>query len=140
MFSRNIGRCCFFLYLLLTFLLPTQYKFMGFNLILAFIPYEISYLLKLFKPQSKREWPLFIVILTIFLLFLPNVFYVVTDLIHLNMYVFDFMNGLNLFEWIEFAYIVSGVLLALYFYSQVMLTAERLLADKRSSAKLFMIF
>ena len=35
-----------------------------------------------------------------FILLVPNTFYMVTDLIHLNQFTFDFYVQLNLTEWI----------------------------------------
>ena len=46
--------------------------------------------------------------------FLPNTFYMVTDLIHLNQFQFNFYAGLNLGEWKYFTYLLLGVFLAVY--------------------------
>ncbi|TDL98417.1 DUF1361 domain-containing protein [Macrococcus brunensis] len=140
MYSRNIGRLCFVLYLLISFLIPTQYLFMVQNLILAFIPYEISQLLPLFKPKSRREWPLFLVVSLVFVLMSPNIFYVVTDLIHLNLYSFDFLKTLNLSEWIDFTYLSAGVMLALYYYVQVILTLYHLVSDRLLQRVVILMF
>ena len=48
------------------------------------------FLLDLFKPRKKFEWPIFIIFALIFILLVPNTFYMVTDLIHLNQFTFDF--------------------------------------------------
>lgn len=85
---------------------------MTLNLFLAYIPFELSLLLRLFKPNKKYEWPLFVIYSFIFVLLLPNTFYMVTDLIHLNQ--FNFYAGLNLFEWKYFTYLLLGVFLAIY--------------------------
>ncbi len=130
MYSRNIGRLCFVLYLMVSFIIPTHYLFMVQNLILAFIPYEISQLLPLFKPHSRREWPLFLMVSLVFILLAPNIFYVVTDLIHFNLYPFDFLKKLILTEWIDFTYLLAGVMLSLYFYIQVIFTLYRLVSDR----------
>ena len=50
----------------------------------------------------------------IFLLLVPNTFYMITDLIHLNQFQFNFLAGLNITEWIYFTYLILGVLLAIY--------------------------
>lgn len=81
---------------------------------LAYIPFELSLLLRLFKPNKKYEWPLFIIYSFIFVLLLPNTFYMVTDLIHLNQFQFNFYAGLNLGEWKYFTYLLLGVFLAVY--------------------------
>ena len=53
-------------------------------------------------------------IVFIFVLLLPNTFYMVTDLIHLNQFQFNFYAGLNLSEWKYFTYLLLGVFLAVY--------------------------
>ena len=87
---------------------------MTLNLFLAYIPFELSLLLRLFKPNKKYERPLFIIYSFIFVLLLPNTFYMVTDLIHLNQFQFNFYAGLNLGEWKYFTYLLLGVFLAVY--------------------------
>lgn len=82
---------------------------MTLNLFLAYIPLELCLLLKLFKPKETKEWPLFIIFALIFILLVPNTFYMVTDLIHLNNFKFNFLVSLNLIEWFAFAYLLAGV-------------------------------
>lgn len=62
------------------------YSFMILNMFLAFAALELSFLLPLFKAKSKRELPVSIAFYIVFVLLSPNVFYVITDLIHLNMF------------------------------------------------------
>ncbi|MDQ7109780.1 DUF1361 domain-containing protein [Staphylococcus cohnii] len=90
------------------------YQFMTLNLFLAYIPFELCLLLNLFKPKYKYEWPLFIVFVLIFLCMVPNTLYMITDLIHLNQFTFNFYQGLIIVEWMYFTFLVAGVLLALY--------------------------
>ncbi|MFW0760504.1 DUF1361 domain-containing protein [Staphylococcus cohnii] len=90
------------------------YQFMTLNLFLAYVPFELCLLLNLFKPKYKYEWPLFIVFVLIFLCMVPNTLYMVTDLIHLNQFTFNFYQGLIIIEWVYFTFLVAGVLLALY--------------------------
>ncbi|MCE5098370.1 DUF1361 domain-containing protein [Staphylococcus cohnii] len=90
------------------------YQFMTLNLFLAYVPFELCLLLNLFKPKYKYEWPLFIVFVLIFLCMVPNTLYMVTDLIHLNQFTFNFYQGLIIVEWVYFTFLVAGVLLALY--------------------------
>ena len=87
---------------------------MALNIFLAYIPLELCLLLKLFKPRETKEWPLFIIFTLIFILLVPNTFYMVTDLIHLNNFKFDFLVSLNLIEWFAFAYLLAGVFFAIY--------------------------
>ena len=50
----------------------------------------------------------------IFVLLVPNTFYMLTDLIHLNQFTFDFYVQLNIMEWLYFTYLLLGVFLAMY--------------------------
>ncbi|EOA9883847.1 DUF1361 domain-containing protein [Staphylococcus aureus] len=112
--SRYIARI-YFLILFIVSLFETKiFQFMTLNLFLAYIPFELSLLLRLFKPNKKYEWPLFIIYSFISVLLLPNTFYMVTDLIHLNQFQFNFYAGLNLSEWKYFTYLLLGVFLAVY--------------------------
>ena len=45
---------------------------------------------------------------------MPNTFYMLTDLIHLNQFTFDFYVQLNIMEWLYFTYLLLGVFLAMY--------------------------
>ncbi|ANZ34027.1 DUF1361 domain-containing protein [Staphylococcus carnosus] len=117
--SRYIARILFVLLLLLTLPLNHFYNFMALNLFLAYIPFELVLLLPLFVPKRKFEWPLFIVFAVIFILILPNTFYMVTDLIHLNQFGFDIYHGARPTEWMYFTFLVSGVLFALYLYALI---------------------
>lgn len=56
-----------------------HYAFLAFNLLLAWIPYWLSSLITKW-PSPWLRWG----IMGIWLLFLPNAFYIVTDLIHLR--------------------------------------------------------
>ena len=47
----------------------------------------------------------------IFILLVPNTFYMVTDLIHLNQFTFDFYVQLNLIEWLYFTFLLLSVFL-----------------------------
>ena len=64
------------------------------------MPFELCLLLKLFKPKAF-EWPLLYLWIDILLL-VPNTFYMITDLIHLNQFQFNFLVGLNLTEWVYY--------------------------------------
>lgn len=132
MFSRNIGRLCFIVFMIVSCVIPTDYRWMILNMILAFIPFELSFLFPLFKPQAKREWPLFIIFILVFIFFVPNVFYVITDLIHLNLYAFDFMKEINIYEWLNFTYLLMGVYIALYFYVQILINIKKVFSKKWS--------
>src|SRR5699024_9105219 len=114
MAPRYIARTVFLILMIISIFFNHFYQFMTLNLFLAYIPFELCLLLNLFKPKYKYEWPLFIVFILIFLLMVPNTLYMVTDLIHLNQFTFNFYQGLVIVEWMCFTFLISGVLLALY--------------------------
>ncbi|OFM14956.1 hypothetical protein HMPREF2713_10075 [Staphylococcus sp. HMSC059E03] len=114
--SRYIARILFVILMLLTLPLNQFYQFMALNLFLAYIPFELVWLLKLFIPKRRFEWPLFIVFAAIFVLIFPNTFYMVTDLIHLNQFAFTIMEGVRPIEWLYFTFLVGGVCFAVYCY------------------------
>lgn len=111
---RYIARTIFLILMIISIFFNQFYQFMTLNLFLAYIPFELCLLLNLFKPKYKYEWPLFIVFVLIFLCMVPNTLYMVTDLIHLNQFNFNFYQGLIIVEWMYFTFLVAGVLLALY--------------------------
>ena len=112
--SRYFARIYFIILFAISMTESHIFNFMTLNLFLAYVPFELCLLLKLFKPVKAFEWPLFIVFGLIFLLLVPNTFYMITDLIHLNQFQFNFLAGLNITEWIYFTYLILGVLLAIY--------------------------
>lgn len=111
---RYIARIVFLLLIIISILKNNVYGFMTLNLFLAYIPLELCLLLKLFKPRRKFEWPLFVIFSLIFVFMVPNTFYMITDLIHLNQFAFNFYAGLNIIEWKYFSYLVAAVFFALY--------------------------
>lgn len=111
---RYIARIYFIILFTISLFETKIFNFMTLNLFLAYIPFELCLLLKLFKPMKKFEWPLFVIFGMIFLLLVTNTFYMITDLIHLNQFQFNFLIGLNLKEWIFFTYLMLGVFLAMY--------------------------
>lgn len=103
---------------------------MTLNLFLAYVPFELCLLLNLFKPKFKFEWPLFIIFSLIFLLMVPNTLYMVTDLIHLNQFSFNFYQGLLLIEWAYFTFLVSAVIFALYLLTIMFIEMEHFTKHK----------
>ena len=114
MTSRYIARIYFIILFTFSLFETRVFNFMSLNLFLAYIPFELCLLLRLFKPRKKYEWPLFIIFGLIFVLLVPNTFYMLTDLIHLNQFTFDFYVQLNIMEWLYFTYLLLGVFLAMY--------------------------
>ena len=58
------------------------FVFLVWNLFLAFVPYFLSYSLTLRPAWIENKWK-FAIIFTVWLLFVPNSFYMLTDLFHL---------------------------------------------------------
>lgn len=58
------------------------FAFLVWNLFLAFIPYAISVKMKT-TAQERSKWKFFVSVFA-WLIFLPNAFYIITDLFHLN--------------------------------------------------------
>ncbi|MGX0915674.1 DUF1361 domain-containing protein [Staphylococcus hominis] len=114
MATRYIARIYFLVLFIISLFEHRLFNFMTLNLFLAYIPLELCFLLNLFKPQKTKEWLLFIIFSLIFILLVPNTFYMVTDLIHLNNFAFNFLISLNLIEWFAFTYLLAGVFFSLY--------------------------
>ncbi|MBU0436897.1 DUF1361 domain-containing protein [Staphylococcus casei] len=123
--ARYIARSAFLILIIISIFFNSYYKFMTLNLFLAYVPFELCLLLHLFKPKFKFEWPLFIIFSLIFLFMVPNTLYMVTDLIHLNQFTFNFYRGLLLIEWAYFTFLVAAVLLALYLLILMFLEMEQ---------------
>lgn len=123
--ARYIARTVFLILMIISIFFNEYYQFMTLNLFLAYVPFELCLLLNLFKPVHKYEWPLFIIFALIFLFMVPNTLYMVTDLIHLNQFTFNFYQGLILVEWAYFTFLVSAVLLALYLLILMFLEMEK---------------
>jgi uncharacterized membrane protein len=58
------------------------FTFLVWNLFLAFVPFFLSYSLTLRPAWMERKWK-FVAVFTTWLLFIPNSFYMLTDLFHL---------------------------------------------------------
>ncbi|MDQ6420379.1 DUF1361 domain-containing protein [Paenibacillus sp. LHD-117] len=115
--DRNKARLLFFAYALILFVSEHHFSFMLFNLFLAYASLEISYLLPLFRVRKRSELPASLLVYVLFLLMSPNVFYIVTDLIHLNAFPFRYTEGLRVKEWWHFTILVSGVFIAVFYYA-----------------------
>jgi uncharacterized membrane protein len=68
-----------------------RYPFVGFNLLLAWIPLVLAYGVA-WAARRKLTWPLLLPLAGLWIVFLPNAPYLVTDLVHLR----DGVNGPNL--------------------------------------------
>lgn len=135
--ERSKVRISFFIYLSILIIFDIKYSFMNLNMFLAFAALELSFLLPLFKVKQKSEIPVSSLFYIIFILLSPNVFYVVTDLIHLNIYEFDYKKGLVLEEWKNFFVLTSGVIIAIYYYILMLKQVNNLLQTKWRKGMLF---
>ncbi|MFF2888970.1 DUF1361 domain-containing protein [Paenibacillus sp. NPDC057967] len=138
--DRNKARILFFSFLAVLLATDHAYSFLLFNSFLAYAALEISYLLPLFRPKSKGEWPTSLLVYLLFLLMSPNIFYMVTDLIHLNLFPFRYMAGLVVREWWNFFLLVTGVLLAIFYYVTMIKGIRSLLAGNRWSGVILLLF
>jgi len=138
--DRNKARILFFAYMAVLIAAENVYSFMIFNSFLAFAALEISYLLPLFRPKTKGEWPAGLFVYLLFLLMSPNVFYIVTDLIHLNFFPFRYTAGLVVREWWNYFLLVTGVLLAIFYYITMIRSIRSLLARFRWSGLILLLF
>lgn len=103
---------------------------MTWNLFLAYIPYAISTALTARRREQRYWQPLRILLFLTWLLFIPNSFYILTDLFHLA----DGHRNSRIPEWFDLALILSfawnGLLLGALSTRQV----EQLLAPQASTA------
>lgn len=123
--ARYIARIYFIVLIIISLFEGRVFDFMTLNIFLAYIPFELCLLLKLFKPKKRIEWPLFIIFSLIFLFMVPNTFYMLTDLIHLNQFTFDFYVKFDLMEWTYFTYLLLGIFFAMYCMSLIYLELNR---------------
>ncbi|TCW59212.1 putative membrane protein [Bacillus thuringiensis] len=135
--ERLKARICFFIYMAVLIVFDVEYSFMILNMFLAFAALELSFLLPLFKVKQKSEVLVSSLFYIIFILLSPNVFYVVTDLIHLNIYQFNYKKGLVLEEWKNFFVLTSGVIIAMYYYVVMLKQVNNLLHTKWKTGMLF---
>lgn len=138
--DRSKARMLFFAYVLFVLFTDNDFFFLAFNLFLAFAALELSYLLPLFRARLIREWPASIAVYSIFVLMSPNVFYMVTDLIHMNLFDFDYLDEMAMEEWWHFFLLAAGVFIALFFYVLMVQSVQRLLGAGRWSRMLLLLF
>ncbi len=79
LFVISLFSCCLVLIRNFSGVLGADYWFIMFNLFLAWIPFLLSYSFIFFKKINF----LFISLLIVWLFFIPNTFYILTDLFHL---------------------------------------------------------
>jgi uncharacterized membrane protein len=122
-FSTFIGLSVFSLFILMIRMKLTgsyYYLFLVWNLFLAFIPFALSTYLSF---QQKLNTIVFIVISIVWLLFLPNAPYIITDLFHLQ---YSHPNRI----WLDVLTISAFAVTGMYFFYQSMLTMETIFKKK----------
>jgi uncharacterized membrane protein len=111
--------CCFGLRLLRTAAhVDPPYAFVGANLVLAWIPLVLAYCLS-WSARSKLTWAALPPIAVLWVLFLPNAPYLVTDLVHLK----EGVNAVNVVLLSLLA--VIGILIGVRSVQLVQGTVER---------------
>ncbi|MGX7419727.1 DUF1361 domain-containing protein [Carnobacterium gallinarum] len=110
-YQQNLIRLFFCVYMLGIYFISYRYQLMLLNGLLAYIPIELSFWLKSKKPKSN--W-FFGSIGLVWLLFFPNIPYLLTDLVHLSWlrpYIpgsFSLVNAPNI--WKDFYLLLVGVI------------------------------
>jgi uncharacterized membrane protein len=82
----------------------SNFLFMIWNLFLAYIPYALTKWLST-RESLSRKIPVFIPLFLTWLFFIPNTFYIITDLFHLG----DHYNDRLMPQWFDLAMILSFV-------------------------------
>ncbi len=129
--EHNKARILFSGYILVLWSFDNRLSFMMFNSFLAYIALELAFLLPYFSSKKKMTLPVGIIVYAAFILMSPNVFYIVTDMIHFNQFKFHFMEGIARKEWWNFTLLAAGVFISLYFYI-LMIRQLRLVFTKQS--------
>lgn len=122
-FSTFIGLSVFSLFILMIRMKLTHsyyYLFLVWNLFLAFIPFAISTYLSF---QQKINSVILIAISIVWLLFLPNAPYIITDLFHLQ---YSHPNSI----WLDVLTISAFAVTGMYFFYQSLLTMETIFKKK----------
>lgn len=112
------------------------FLFLLWNLFLAYTPYFITELLSI-RPKWVNKTPMFGVIFLVWLLCIPNSFYIITDLFHLG----DGYNDRLVPQWFDLAMILSfawnGILLGILSVRQM----EKILQPRLpASSELFFLY
>jgi uncharacterized membrane protein len=79
----SIGFGCSLLLARIIYTGETTFSFLVWNLFLAFVPYFLSYTLTQYPSLIENKWK-FAGIFAVWILFVPNSFYILTDLFHLT--------------------------------------------------------
>ncbi|HHU55562.1 MAG TPA: DUF1361 domain-containing protein, partial [Acholeplasmataceae bacterium] len=101
----------------------------GWNVFLAFIPYLIS----LYFEKIKEKKVLFYFSIIVFILFLPNAFYLITDFIHLQNHkyyetIYVYTRSLDI--WVALIHIALGFILGIIFGTYSLINLEKIVQKK----------
>ncbi len=112
------------------------YLFLIWNLFLATIPFIISLLVEYYKSNINNKWLLFLSFI-IWLIFLPNSFYLITDLKHLRL---SPQNIIWFDSIILFSFSVTGILLGYFSIQKFKLIINQHLSNKQTSIIIYSLF
>jgi uncharacterized membrane protein len=109
--------------------------FLIWNLFLAFVPYVMSSYFQSLDAKNNTKFKLY-TLLTIWILFIPNSFYIITDLVHLD-------NSDGIFFWLDLiiisSYALIGFGLGLLSLTHFETTLKTIISKKYASITLFFI-
>lgn len=90
--------------------------FLGWNMILATVVIFLAHLFSYLK-EHKKHPIVWITCFILWVLFLPNAFYIITDFIHFQNYqfftIYPHVYSMQIIDWIVFTHIVIGALYSL---------------------------
>lgn len=138
--DRTKARLFFFFYVCFLLVFETSFTFMILNMFLALLALELSFLLPLFQIKKKKDIPLSLFFYFVFVFFSPNILYVLTDLIHMNLFSFHFKTELVWNEWFNFFVLVNGVLFSLFYYVLMIKQVLSVIPNKRYSHLVLFVF
>lgn len=96
--------------LLIIWLVPTNYNFLIWNIILALIPFDLALLIRYFKKYRLVQ----ILITIVWLVFFPNAMYMVTDFSHLSSIGTGLMTETQFFNYAILAVsVLTGLILGI---------------------------
>lgn len=102
--TLNSIRFALILYLLFILISNFKFKFMTINVFLAYIPFELAFLLT----KLKKKFLFFIPLLLTWFLFYPNAPYLLTDFFYLRKLVL-FTDNPIFFDWFNFTFLSLGI-------------------------------
>lgn len=111
--KKNLLRLCFVLYIVYMFCFAETFRFMSLNVLLAWIPLELGMLFLSMKPPKWLHYTAG----AGWLLFFPNIPYLLTDFFHLRLLDIYAVNGVfspAAEEWASFFLLTAPIVLLVY--------------------------